>query len=197
MILLGILYGGFTGRMEELTAEALNSAQSAVSLCITTSGVLAMWMGLMRIAQNSGLIDKMTGALSPVLTFLFPKLPKEHPARGYIAMNIIANMLGLGWACTPAGLKGMEELRKEAGKKLKPGEELTTASDEMCDFLILNISSLQLVPVNIIAYRSQYGSNNPAEILAPALAATAISTLVAIVFILLRRTFGRTGRREK
>ena len=110
---------------------------------------------------------------------MFPRIPREHPALGYIATNIIANVMGLGWACTPAGLKAMEELsnlEKERGKK----EGI--ASNEMCTFLILNISSLQLIPVNMIAYRSQYKSANPAGIIAPAIIATLISTIVAIIY---------------
>ena len=132
----------------------------------------------MEIAESSGLILKLTNMLSPFVSFMFPRLPKRHKARDYISMNIIANILGLGWACTPAGLKAMEELAKleaergnpaylpgNAGAKSSRTERV--ASNEMCTFLILNISSLQLIPVNMIAYRQQYGSVNPAGIIAP------------------------------
>ncbi len=180
MILLGILYGACTGQIENITNAALDSAGEAISLCITMAGVVALWMGLMEIAQKAGLIEKMTNGIRPFLKFMFPRIPREHPALGYIATNIIANVMGLGWACTPAGLKAMEalaQLEEERGNTDKH-----TASNEMCIFLILNISSLQLIPVNMIAYRSQYGSVDPACIIAPAIVATLISTVMAIVY---------------
>lgn len=190
MILLGIVYGTLTGNMEALTNAAMDSAGEAVSLCITTSGVMALWMGLMEIAQKAGLIAKLTKGIQPFISFLFPKIPREHEAREYISTNMIANILGLGWACTPAGLKAMEALSKleeERGniQYTEKGRE-REASDEMCAFLILNISSLQLIPVNMIAYRQQYGSVNPAGIIAPAIAATLVSTLVAVVYCKVR-----------
>lgn len=183
MILLAVIYGALTGHLSEVTEGALDSAGEAISLCITMAGVVALWMGLMEIAAKAGLIDKLTKGISPFLTFMFPQIPKEHEARGYIATNIIANILGLGWACTPAGLKAMEALAKLEAERGTPGYTgERRASAEMCDFLILNISSLQLIPVNMIAYRSQYGSANPASIIAPAIVATLFSTLTAILF---------------
>lgn len=229
MILIGVVYGAFTGKMAEVTNAALDSAGDAVSLCITMIGVMALWVGLMEIAQKSGLIAKLTRGIQPFISFLFPRIPKGHPAREYIATNLIANVLGLGWACTPAGLKAMEELAKleeergtpgyvsdgenafaDGRKRLggnggvlqagadgadkasmkdilgvaneRKGKRERVASNEMCTFLILNISSLQLIPVNMIAYRNQYGSVNPAGIIAPAIVATFISTLTAVVY---------------
>lgn len=187
MILIGVVYGAFTGKMAEVTNAALDSAGDAVSLCITMIGVMALWVGLMEIAQKSGLIAKLTRGIQPFISFLFPRIPKGHPAREYIATNLIANVLGLGWACTPAGLKAMEELAKLEAERGTPGYlhadgRGRVASNEMCTFLILNISSLQLIPVNMIAYRSQYGSVNPAGIIAPAIVATFISTLTAVVY---------------
>lgn len=186
MILIGVVYGAFTGKMAEVTSAALDSAGDAVSLCITMIGVMALWVGLMEIAQKSGLIAKLTRGIQPFISFLFPRIPKGHPAREYIATNLIANVLGLGWACTPAGLKAMEELAKLEAERGTPGyasaDERRIASNEMCTFLILNISSLQLIPVNMIAYRQQYGSVNPAGIIAPAIVATFISTLTAVVY---------------
>ncbi len=180
MILFAVIYAACAGTMGEVTNAALDSAGEAISLCFTMAGVVALWMGLMEIAKSAGLIEKLTRGISPFLTFLFPGIPKKHPAREYIAANIIANVLGLGWACTPAGLKAMEELEKWKEQQGKLPKD--TASNEMCTFLILNISSLQLIPVNMIAYRSQYGSANPTAIVAPAIVATAVSTAVAIVF---------------
>lgn len=181
MIILGILFGAINGNMKEITEAALESAGDAVSLCITMAGTMALWVGLMEVAENSGFINKLTRMLSPFVSFMFPGIPKGHKARDYISTNIIANVLGLGWACTPAGLKAMEELARleeERGNR----ENLYVASNEMCTFLILNISSLQLIPVNMIAYRQQYGSVNPASIIAPAILATFISTLTAVIY---------------
>lgn len=187
MIIIGIIYGSFTGQMEAVTNAALDSAGEAVSLCITMMGVMSFWMGLMEIAQNSGLIAKLTKGISPFVSFMFPRIPKGHKAGEYISTNIIANILGLGWACTPAGLKAMEslaQLEAERGnEEYLPGSSLErSASREMCTFLIINISSLQLIPVNIIAYRRQYGSVNPAGIIAPTIVATFISSLAAVIF---------------
>lgn len=179
MILLGVIYGVCTGQMSALTGGALDSAGEAVSLCITMAGFMALWMGLMEIAQESGMITKMTKGIRPFLKFMFPRLPEDHPAGEYIATNLIANVLGLGWACTPAGLKAMEQLAELEEQR---GKKVTAASNEMCTFLILNISSLQLIPVNMIAYRSQYGSANPAVIIAPALVATLFSTIISVIY---------------
>ncbi len=180
MLMIGIIFGAFNGNMKEVTDGALNSAKEAVTLCITMLGVMALWSGLMEIAQQSGLIAKMTKGLSPFMSFMFPKIPKEHKSREYISTNVIANILGLGWACTPAGLKAMEELSKL--EKERTGINSAVASKEMCTFMILNISSLQLIPVNMIVYRGQYGSANAAGIIAPAIIATLFSTVVSVIF---------------
>lgn len=180
MLLIGIVYGAATGRMNEVTDAALSSAKEAVSLCIAMAGIVAMWVGIMEIAKSSGLVERLTRKMRPLLGFLFPDVPGEHRAMEFISANMIANFLGLGWAATPFGLKAMEELAKleKQRKSVSPG----TASNAMCTFLILNISSLQLIPVNIIAYRSQYGSANPTAIVGPGIVATAVSTVVAVIF---------------
>ena len=180
MLLIGIVYGAATGRMNEVTDAALSSAKEAVSLCITMAGIVAMWVGVMEIAKSSGLVERLTGKMQPLLRFLFPAVPRDHRVMEFISANMIANFLGLGWAATPFGLKAMEELAEleKQRKSVSPG----TASNAMCTFLILNISSLQLIPVNIIAYRSQYGSVNPTAIVGPGIVATAVSTVVAVVF---------------
>ena len=210
MIFAGIFWAAFHGTMGEVTNGILTSAKEAVALCMTMAGIMSFWCGILKIGEEAGLMEQLTKRLGPVLRFLFPRLPKDHPAGTYIAANMIANMLGLGWAATPAGLMAMKELGKleeerrraaekggpEAGAiagggaagegwRRNPGgvaRSRGTASNEMCTFLIINISSLQLIPVNIIAYRSQYGSVSPAAIVGPALAATAVSTLVGVVF---------------
>lgn len=187
MLLIGILYGAATGNMSKVTDAALSSAKEAVSLCIAMAGIVAMWVGVMEIARASGLVERMTNAMKPLLRFLFPEIPTEHKAMEFISANMIANFLGLGWAATPFGLKAMEELGnleddRRQGRALGTVRKKGIASNEMCTFLILNISSLQLIPVNIIAYRSQYGSVNPTAIVGPGIVATAVSTIVAILF---------------
>ena len=188
MILIGVGVGILTGNMEQVGNGALEAAGSAVTLCITMMGILSLWTGLMQVARASGLLEKMSKGLAPVLKFLFPNLPKESKAMEYIATNMVANVLGLGWAATPAGIKAMEELAVIEEVRGTPGyragqEELPrTASREMCTLLVMNMSSLQLIPINMIAYRSQYGSASPAAIVAPVIVATVISTIVAVVF---------------
>lgn len=186
MILIGIIFSFITGQIAEVTTAALDSAKEAVSLCITMIGVMAFWVGLMEIAKESGMIATAQRKLGPLIRFLFPHIPEEHPANEPIAVNMIANILGLGWAATPAGLEAMEALENlENDRRNKKTSNLPigVASNEMCDFLILNISSLQLIPVNVIAYRSQYGSVNPTAIVGPGILATLISTLVAVIYI--------------
>ena len=185
-----------------VTDGAIQASKEAVTLCITMLCVMTLWTGVLEIGHRSGLVDQLAGRMGPILTFLFPRLDPDGKARKQISVNVTANILGLGWAATPAGLKAMEELKKveeerrkggAAGQKDTPGQEDTagqraaarqagTASNGMCTFLIINISSLQLIPMNMIAYRSQYGSVNPTAIVGPALAATFISTVVAVIF---------------
>lgn len=190
MILAGIIYAVFSGRIEAVGNGALDSATEAVSLCITMLGIMALWTGLMQIAKKAGIIEKLTLLLQPLLTLLFPEIPKGHIALEYIAGNMIANVLGLGWASTPVGLLAMKELAKlnRAGNS---GEEAPPASDAMCTFLVINISSLQLIPISIIAYRSEYGSTDPAGITMAAVIATSVSTAAGIFFCLAAKKFGK------
>ncbi len=180
MIIIGIVYGSITGNIEVVGNAAIDSGKDAVSLCITMLGVVTMWTGIMKIATNCGIIATASRKLSPFITFLFPRLPKNHIVRESITTNFIANIFGLGWAATPAGLKAMKELA--ALNDNGDNKSYKWASDEMCTFLVINISSLQLIPINIIAYRSQYGSVNPTGIIVPAIIATTISTAVGIIF---------------
>lgn len=204
MILIGLGFGIVTGQVEALSNAAIDSASEAVTLALTMLGIMAMWTGLMEVARQAGIMERMTKGLHPVLHFLFPRIPTEHKANEYIAANIIANILGLGWAATPMGLKAMKELAAiERGRIASEGNytsgkaeyenrnhgvlnpddiQVSKASDEMCTFLVINISSLQLIPVSVIAYRAQYGAVNPAAIVLPGLIATLVSTIVAVVF---------------
>lgn len=186
MILAGIVWGMFHGTLEAVTEGMIHSAGEAVTLCITMAGIMSFWTGLLEIGSRAGIIEAMVKKMKPILKFLFPNLPLTHPAAKSIAVNMIANMLGMGWAATPAGLKAMEELKELEESRYQKGSSLRhlkgTASNEMCTFLIINISSLQLIPVNMIAYRTQYGSAAPAAIIGPAFIATAVSTIAAVVF---------------
>ena len=244
MILTGIIFGTLNGQVDAVSDALLSSSREAVTLCITMLGVMGLWCGLMEIAGDAGLVRAVSKKIQPLMRFLFPDIPREHPAFEHITMNCVANFLGLGWAATPAGLKAMESLaeleeerrtaeeaqtlgryRAKEGHTRKAEERHTrrterkgqapqmheaigtalqnagpaaglhtkhrrkkramprgVASNEMCTFLILNISSLQLIPVSVIAYRAQYGSVNPTAIVGPGIAATAVSTVVAVVF---------------
>ena len=187
MILVGVVFGAFNGRMQAITNAALDSSKEAVTLCITMIGVMAFWTGIMEIASRAGIVQMASRKMRPLLRFLFPGIPEGHKAEEHIATNFIANFLGLGWAATPAGLKAMEEMGKleddrRAGRAAGPARKKGISSNEMCTFLIVNISSLQLIPVNVIAYRSQYGSANPAAIVGAGIVATAVSTGVAMLF---------------
>lgn len=184
MLIVGIIYGALTGNLNEVANGAINASKEAVSLAVALLGVTAMWSGLMEIASGAGIIDWLTRKIRPILRFLFPRIPDGHPALEAISVNMIANFFGLGAAATPAGLRAMEKLEglEEERRKKGCGVPRGTANREMCTFLIVNISSLQLIPVNVIAYRGQYGSVNPTAIVGPAIAATAVSTLAGVVF---------------
>ena len=157
MILVGIIFGAFNGKMPEITNAALDSAKEAVTLCITMMGVMSFWVGIMEIATRAGIIESASKKMRPLIRFLFPEIPEGHKAQEHITTNFIANFLGLGWAATPAGLQAMGELEKleddrRCGRVPGLVRPKSVASNEMCTFLILNISSLQLIPVNVIAY---------------------------------------------
>ena len=187
MILVGIVFGAFNGRMQDITNAALDSSKEAVTLCITMIGVMAFWTGIMEIASKAGIIRMASRKMRPLVRFLFPGMPEGHKAEEHITTNFIANFLGLGWAATPAGLRAMEELGRleddrRAGRTPGPARKKGVAGNEMCTFLIINISSLQLIPMNVIAYRSQYGSPDPAAIIGAGILATMVSTGAAVVF---------------
>lgn len=190
MIIIGIIVGITTGNIEEVSTSIIDSSKEAVSLCIAMLGVMSLWMGIMQVAKTSGLITSLTKLLRPIIRLLFPGIPKDHIANEYIASNVISNILGLGWAATPVGLKAMRELRKMNNNS-------KIASTDMCTFLIINISSLQLVPVNVIAFRSEYGSANPAEILGAGIVATLFSTIVGVLFSITARNLSEKMKERK
>lgn len=175
MILVGVVYGMVTGNLREVTETVVSSAREAVSLCISMAGITAFWTGIMKIAERTGLVEQLAKGLKPLLKYLFPELEKEEKAKHYISLNFLSNFLGLNWASTASGLAAFQELNR-----INHGA--AAASRAMCTFLIINVSSLQLIPVNMIAYRVQYGSVQPTAIVGPAIVATAASTLTAIAF---------------
>ena len=153
----------------------LVSAKEAVCFVFTILGLISLWPGLWKFASKVGIFQPFPKKMLPFMPGLFPEIPPEGKAMNYMATNMIANLLGLGWAATPAGIMAMKELAKLNGEK-------NTASNTMCAFLVINISSIQLISVNIIAYRSQYGSANPAAVIVPGMIATSISTIAGIIF---------------
>ncbi|MCL2372874.1 MAG: nucleoside recognition protein [Defluviitaleaceae bacterium] len=175
MILVAIVVAVFTGNMPALTNAAIESARDAIALCITMLGIMSMWTGLLTIAERAGLIKNLAKKSRPLLRYLFPELGRNHPAHEPIATNFIANILGLGWAATPSGLAAMKELQKD-----NPEKETATRSMRM--FMVINMSSLQLVTISVVAYRMQYGSANPSEIIGPGLVVTMATTVVAVAF---------------
>lgn len=195
MLLIGIVYGVLVGNVDEVTKAFVSCSEEAVSLCISMAGITAMWTGMMKIAENSGLVTELAAKMRPLIRFLFPKLDTESKAAHYICLNFLSNVLGLSWASTSSGLCAMKELKElqlqkenaeknteDSGKKDAVKNSSMIASNEMCTFLIINVSSLQLIPVNMIAYRAKYGSADPTAIVGPAILATAVSTAVAVIF---------------
>lgn len=157
-----------------LTDASLNAAESAVKICITLIGIMALWLGLMNIAKDAGLIDAFARLLNPLMRWLFPGIPDGHPAQGAILMNLSANMIGLDNAATPMGLKAMTELQT-----LNPVKD--TATNSMAMFLAINNSSVTIIPIAVIGYRAAEGSLNPTEPLAGTIIATTISTVAAVL----------------
>ncbi|RAT95144.1 nucleoside recognition domain-containing protein [Brevibacillus sp. Leaf182] len=174
LIVISIVVAAITGRMEAINAAAFEGAKTGVTVCLGLLSVLAFWMGMMRIAEKSGLLELLARVLSPIIQILFPDVPKGHPAMGYILSNMSANLLGLGNAATPMGLKAMEELQK-----LNPDKQ--NASPAMCTLLAINTASITIIPTTMIAIRMQYGSVNPVEIVGTTLLSSFAATIVALL----------------
>jgi spore maturation protein A len=173
-IVVGFVVAAVQGHIELVTEAVFDGAKTGVTVCFGLISILVFWLGIMRIAEDAGLLQKLAVFLRPVVRFLFPSIPPDHPAIGYIMSNMSANILGLGNAATPMGIRAMQELQK-----LNPNKEI--ASTAMCTLLALNTSSITLIPTTLIAIRMNYQSLNPAEIVGTTLIATIISTLAAIL----------------
>lgn len=188
MILSGVVAGIAQGRIEIVTQAALHGAKDAIAVCIGLISVLVFWLGMMKIAEDAGLLQKLANFLRPIAKFLFPSVPKDHPAMGYILSNVSANLFGLGNAATPMGLKAMEELQK-----LNPNPKVATPA--MCTLLALNTSGLTLIPTTIIGIRMKHGSADPTDIIGPTLLATCCATCVAVILDrFYQRKFARKRR---
>lgn len=173
-IISGIVCCVCTGKIDILNNEILDSTKSSLDMIIKIFPVMALWLGIMNIAKVSGLLNKVSRALYPLLSKLFPEIPKNHESLSLIASNIVANMFGLGNAATPFGLKAMKSLQEINSKK-------DTASRSMITFLVLNTSGVTIIPTTIISLRMMYGSSNPTEIVAACIIATLFSTTAGLI----------------
>ena len=173
LIFIGIIVAVFTGNIDSINLAVIEDTQEAVKFAIGLTGIMAIWLGLMNIAEKSGLIKSFSILLRPITRFLFPDIPKDHPAMSAIVMNMVTNMFGAGNSATAIGLKAMEEMDSLNTNKKR-------ATNAMCMFLIINMSSIQLVPLTILKVRADAGSLNPTEIIGTSLIATTISTIVGI-----------------
>jgi len=188
MIVFGIFVAAVNGNIEVVTKAALDGADNAVKISISLIAIITFWLGIMKLAEEAGLVKALAWIMRPVMNFVFPSVPKNHPAMGAMILNLSANILGLGNAATPMGLIAMRELQK-----LNRGHD--TASDAMCTFLALNTSCITLIPTTIIGIRLLYGSADPTGIVGPTIMATALSMTVAVVTDrLLRLVYSRKGR---
>ncbi|SHK10571.1 spore maturation protein A [Geosporobacter subterraneus DSM 17957] len=174
MILIGIFVALMKGQLDIVNQVVINHTQEAVVFAIGLIGIMSVWLGLMKIAERSGLIDSIGRLMGPMVRLLFPEVPPNHPAISAMVMNLAANMFGAGNSATALGLKAMEELQQLNTKKER-------ATNAMCMFLVINMSSVQLVPLTVLKIRSDAGSANPAEIIGTTLIATTVSTIVGIL----------------
>ena len=176
MMFLAVLVGAMTGRIELVVQAVTDSAEQGFNVALSLAGIMSLWLGLMNIASESGLVKRLARLMQPIMRRLFPEVPVDHPAMGAMIMNISANMLGLANAATPFGLQAMKELQTL-------NIHVHTASNSMCTFLAINTSSVQLIPVTAIAFLGANGSLHPTSVIISSLIATSVSTLVALVSV--------------
>ena len=189
LLTTGIIYAGMQGKIEVVTQSAISAAEGAVGLSLRLIGVMCLWLGIMKIAELAGIVGLISRLLSPLIHFVFPSVPKNHPAMGAIIMTLSANMLGLGNAVTPLGIKAMQALQKLNPKK-------DTASDAMCTLLALCTAGFTLIPATMIAIRSAAGSVNPTEIVGPTLIVSSMATAGVIIADRICRTLYRLRARR-
>lgn len=192
-IVSSVILALLNGRMQEVFQSIVSSCELAVTLSIGLIGIMAFWLGLMKIAQQAGLMKVIARSLSPLLRRLFPDVPKNHPVQADIAMNVSANALGLGNAATPFGIKAMEGLQE-----LNPNSDKKTASDSMCTFLAINTAGVQLIPVTVIAILASLHATNPTDIIVPTILTTLIAVTIGTAFVkLMIRLSPDEGKRRK
>ena len=182
MLITGIITAIIKGNMEMITKATIEGAEQAVTVALGLTGIIAFWSGMMEIAKEAGLMNFLARLMSPIAKRLFPEIPSNHPAMGAILLSFSANLLGIGNACTPLGIKAMEELQKL-------NQQQETASNSMCTYVAITASSLTLIPSTVIAFRAANGSVNPTEIIGTTIFATTISTLAAILVDKVLRNF--------
>lgn len=173
MAIIGIIYAMINGTMDEVNKGLFESAEQAVTISIGLISIMVFWLGIMKIAEKAGILQVLANLMRPLILKIFPDIPKDHPAIGYILSNFTANIFGLGNAATPMGIKAMQEMKKLSGTE--------EASRSMITFLALNTSSLTLIPTTVIAIRMQYGSSEPTEIVATTIIATVVSSISALL----------------
>jgi len=174
MMFTAVFCGLITGNLSKVVAAVTESAKLGFDIAFGLAAIMTLWLGIMRVASDSGLIKKLSRYLQPLLVKIFPDVPAEHPAMGAMVMSISANLLGLGNAATPFGLQAMKELQNL-------NKKVTSASDAMCMYVLLNVSSLQLIPTSAIAFLAINGSKNPSSIISSTLIASVISTIFAFI----------------
>lgn len=182
LMAIAFIVAMFRGTAEGVTTGAIESAKVAVEISLGLIGIMALWLGIMRIAEESGLVLLLSRAIAPVMRVIFPGVPREHPAMGAIVMNIAANMLGLNNAATPLGIKAMEELQE-----LNPSKDVAT--DAMVMLMAINTASVQLIPATVIGLMAAAGSTNPTAVIAPTLIVTSASLIIAILAAKLLQPF--------
>ncbi|MDD5946031.1 MAG: nucleoside recognition protein [Clostridia bacterium] len=176
MLVIGIVLSLAGGDPSLVTSAAMDAGKEAVNIALTMCAVVPIWCGMMKIAEKTGLLNALTRLMYPIIGRLFPEIPAGHAALGHISANIAANIFGLGWAATPSGIAAMESLSELNGHR-------DTASKSMCMFMVINMSSVQLITVSILAYRLEYGSLSPEAVVFPGIIATTVSTAVGIVCV--------------
>lgn len=174
-IIISFIFAIFTGKLSELNASIFTSTEEAVKLCISLLGTICLWNGIMQIANKTTIINKLTKFLNPIMRFLFPDIKQDSDVHKEISMNIIANILGLGNAATPLGIKAMKSLKKQ-------NKDKKVLSNSMATLIVLNTASIQIIPTTVIAIRNSLGSSNPTGIIFPVWIATICAAVIGIFF---------------
>ena len=190
MILISIIIGLANGKAPEMVTAIIDSTKSATENSMNIIGMICFWAGLMKVAEETGIITKLSQFVNPLLKFLFPKLKENSEAKGFIALNMTANLLGLGNVATPLGLNAMKKMQEE-------NREKETLTNEMMMLIVINTASIQLIPTSIIALRASHQSENPVIVVVPILIASFVSVITAIVLVKLKCHFDFASKQQK